>query len=539
MSRNAESSYTFGDRVTDAIADWLHKGFAAGPLDEEEVPAGAKVNSIMCREKPNGSVRIILNMSAPEGFSVNDGIDPRDFPTVMSSTEKWLDVLDRVGRGCSICKIDWADAYKHIAVRKEDLPLLYFEWLGKFFVELCLIIGSASSPGIYDRLAKTVLDLCLQASGFPADWVIQHLDDICAAAPKGSAWLGEFDKAYKQLANELGVRLAPRDSPDKAFGLCTSGTVLGVHYDTVSWTWGIPQEKLAKLAKLVKALLGASVARQDTIQSIVGRIVHMKPLVPDGRFHMDHLNSLLAVGTKGCEKVELTAGFKRQLHFWLTMLVACSGRCSIPDPPSKLPPWALECFTDAAGGSLEGPGRGVGGVIPEWGWWIWMPWTRELNSEKRMHDGKKVSRKMSALELIGPLLVISCAADRLRGLPIRFWVDNAGACNIWKHGYSSTCGLATTIVKAISAVAAALGCQVDMEKVGRCSSPATEMADALSKGDFNRLRRTQGGQGFGMEPASDPCALLRWAAKPAPDDDLGNKILVELAGSMPVLVNNC
>jgi hypothetical protein len=139
VSRNAESSYCFGDRVTDAIADWLNKGFAAGPFDEDDVPAGAKVNSIMCRVKPDGAVRIILNMSAPGGFSVNDGIDPERFPTVMSSTTKWLEVLESVGRGCSICKIDWADAYKHIAVRTEDIPLQYFEWLGKYFVELCLI----------------------------------------------------------------------------------------------------------------------------------------------------------------------------------------------------------------------------------------------------------------------------------------------------------------------------------------------------------------------------------------------------------------
>jgi hypothetical protein len=70
----------------DAIADWLHKGFTVGPVEEEEVLAGAKVNSIMCRKKPNGAVRIILNMSAPTGISMSDRINPDKFPTVMSST---------------------------------------------------------------------------------------------------------------------------------------------------------------------------------------------------------------------------------------------------------------------------------------------------------------------------------------------------------------------------------------------------------------------------------------------------------------------
>jgi hypothetical protein len=293
------------------------------------------------------------------------------------------------------------------------------------------------------------------------------------------------------------------------------------------------------LAEQVKGLLGTSHARQDEIQSVVGRIVHMRPLVPDGRFHMDHLNSLLAVKERGCELVEVTAGFKKQLYFWLTMLLACSDRCSIPSPVMRLPPWALECYTDAAGGSLAGMGRGVGGVIPEWGWWAWMPWTRELNSGKRRHNGMKVSRKLSALELLGPLLVVCCGADKLRGIPIRFWVDNAGACNIWKRGYSSSCSLATTIVKAVNTVAAAMGCQVDIIKIDRCSSPATVMADALSKGDFARFRRAPGGSEFADQPACVPMALLSWAARPAADDDLGEKILKELSRSCAVLGFNC
>ncbi len=74
----------------------------------------------MCRMKPNGTARIILNLSAPRGFSVNDGIVADEFPTSMSSTAKWISVLDRAGRGCIMAKVDWAAAYKHIAVRTDS-----------------------------------------------------------------------------------------------------------------------------------------------------------------------------------------------------------------------------------------------------------------------------------------------------------------------------------------------------------------------------------------------------------------------------------
>ena len=46
-------------------------------------------------------------------------------------------------------KSDWADAYKQIAVRRQDTDLQWFVWLGKYFTENCLVFGAASSAGIF------------------------------------------------------------------------------------------------------------------------------------------------------------------------------------------------------------------------------------------------------------------------------------------------------------------------------------------------------------------------------------------------------
>ena len=89
---------------------------------------------------------------------------------------------------------------------------------------------------------------------------------------------------------------------------------------------------MAKIGEQIRVMLEAREARQDEIQSVVGRIVNVRALVPDGRFHMHHLLSLVAVSELGRDLVELTGGFKRQLHFWYVMLRACSGKVSIPAP---------------------------------------------------------------------------------------------------------------------------------------------------------------------------------------------------------------
>jgi hypothetical protein len=204
FSKNASSALAAGEQVTDAVASWVKKGFVKGPMRLEQIPVGAKVNGLMCRPKPDGGVRVTMNMSAPASQSVNDGIDPDKFPAVMSSTAKWLAVLNTTGRECDIMKMDWADAYKHIPVRMKDVKLQYFTWLGMGFAELCLVFGTSSSVGIYDRAAKLVLDLALKVSGFPREWVCQHLDDVCAAAPAGGNLLAGFHKTYRAVAAQVG-----------------------------------------------------------------------------------------------------------------------------------------------------------------------------------------------------------------------------------------------------------------------------------------------------------------------------------------------
>ena len=533
-SANAPSALEFPREVTDAVASWVLAGFAVGPFEEEAVPADVKVNGIMTRPKPNGSVRIILNLSAPRGRCVNEGIDLAEFPASMSSTGKWLAVLAAAGRRAVMIKMDWADAYKHIHVREEDVRLQWFAWLGRYFAEVCLVFGAVSSVGIYDRAAKVVLDIVLRMTRFPAAMVCQHLDDVCVAASAGAApRLREFEECYRKVAAEVGVKLAPADDLDKGFSLCTRGVVLGVEYDTVTWTWAVPAEKVARLVHQIQAALAAVELRQDAVWSLVGRIIHYAPLVPCGRFNIDHLIAANSVSVRKEFPVPLSAALKRQLHFWLLLIRVSTGVAGMPDL-APLPAWTVEAFTDAAGGSPEGF-RGSGGVIG--GWWYFLPWSRAINLGDRAVDGKKFGKKLSALELVGPLVVVAAAPSLCRRQPVRVWVDNAGSVRIWEKGYSSRCGICTTIVKAAATVAAALDCRLEVHKIRRCSSPGAVMADALSQGDFRRFRAAAAAAGEVMDPvpAAVPRALLRWLVRPCADDDLGQRILCEMRASAALL----
>ena len=510
-----------------------------GPVPLNEIPGEAKVNGIMCRPKPDGSVRVILNMSAPKGCSVNDGIDNTLFPAEMSSTQKWLAVLDKAGHGCVIMKIDWSDAYKHIPAREVDIVLQWFTWLGMGFAELCLIFGTSSSVGIYDRAAKVVLEIVIRISKFPRDWVVQHLDDVCGAAPARSPALANFESVYRKVAAQVGVCLAPTDNPDKAFLPCMAGVVLGVFYNTESLTWSIPEDKLSRLLGQIDMVMSGGTVEQGEMMSLCGRILHYAPLVPAGRFNIDYIIRASSVSKDKRAVLEVSPELRRQLSFWMIVLRVSSGHCQIPERLGKMPVWTRECFTDAAGGSLEGVGRGCGAVSEEW--WGYIPWPTKINCGVKAEDGKKLSRKLSALELVGPLVCVTAGSQWCRNRPVRVWVDNFGSVQIWKKGYSTNCQLCTTLVKAISAVAAGIGCKFTIEKITRCSNTGAVMADLLSKGDVNGFRRMalEDQWPLAIGPAAVPRALMLWLGDPVVDDELGARILREMAVTEPVLGYNC
>ena len=138
-----------------------------------------------------------------------------------------------------------------------------------------------------------------------------------------------------------------------------------------------------------------------------------------------------------------------------------------------------------------------------------------------------MSRKLSPLELVGPLAVVCGGYTMLRGQPLKIYVDNAGSVEIWKKGYSTSCALSTTLVLALHTVATGLGCQVDLIKITRCSTAWAEMPDALSKAHFRRFWDLARRECLDLppDPARVPTELLRWLQSPRPDWDLGSRLL--------------
>lgn len=533
-STNAPSSFQYGAQVSDAICKMISEGFVMGPLEESDLPfTKSRFSGVMCKLKPNNTARVILNLSKGSPHSVNSGIDSSEFPTLMSSTKEFLRVLHRCGLGAEITKNDWAAAYKQIKMDPDQVWQQGFRWLGKVFYELCLVFGAVSAAGIYDRLAKLVLHLALVRAGMPARSVIQHLDDVCSASPAGSGRAQKFYNAYSEVCEEIGVKLASDEDPDKAFAPCTEGIVLGVCYDTVKWVWYLREDKLSIILNRIEEAMEHEELTQRAVQSLNGKLLDIRVLVPNSKFYLSNLMMDSHQTDQLDSMVELSDWTRSDLAWWKLVLPLCNQRTKLQDPDRRFLSSAVKIYSDAAGGSMDTLGNGVGmSIFPNV--YAYIPHRVKVNAGFPAYDGKSLAHKLSVWELVGPLLALVCAPELLRNKQAVAFVDNAGSVVWYNKGWAKQCNLGNTVIRAVYLVATALNCDFWVEKISRCSSDQTEAADALSKCDFPRLVQHMP-EAAATLPRVVPSTLLEWMADPRPDRDLGGRILEEMSKTVDLL----
>ena len=133
------------------IDDYLHrelaKGRIAGPFSSPLLPHLhiSRFGVIPKRHQP-GKWRLILNLSSPDGHSVNDGIRKDPFTVQYMKVDDTIDRIMSLGRGTLLAKFDVESAYRIIPVHPNDLYLLGMQWQGNYFVDITLPFGLPSAP---------------------------------------------------------------------------------------------------------------------------------------------------------------------------------------------------------------------------------------------------------------------------------------------------------------------------------------------------------------------------------------------------------
>ena len=169
------------------------------PLSTE----GVQVSRFGVIPKPHqsGKWRLITDLSAPKGGSVNDGIDPCLCSLSYASVDDAVSIVLRLGPGTVLAKFDLEAAYQVVPVHPQDRMLLGMVWNGELFVDGALPFGIRSAPKLFSVVADGLLWIVSQHG---VQHAIHYLDDFLLLGPPAS---GECRRALATSLDLCGLKL--------------------------------------------------------------------------------------------------------------------------------------------------------------------------------------------------------------------------------------------------------------------------------------------------------------------------------------------
>jgi hypothetical protein len=347
---NTASVVLHGEEFTDILAWWIRCGYVAGPFDHPPLP-DFRTNAMMAVEQRD-KIRIVMNLSGPDGESFNDAINELALEKVsMSSARLFGYSLVECGVGARMWKYDMVDAYKTIPAALPDLRLQGFTWLGQYFVELKKVFGSKEAVSAFDRLNHTIVVLAAKSANLSLRFIHRTLDDVPFVTPAESPAGPLFASTYEDICGQIGAKLAPPcEKFEKAFCDSTHGTVLGIVFDSVSMTWSISHDKKSRiLARIRGPLLGSAVSLLET-QQLIGSLNDVGQMCPFLRGFRQPLYKFLVQFKENqdirlCPPVEV----RNDLRVWAAAIHSVSGGFPIPRRLTEHLPSAVLFVSDASG----------------------------------------------------------------------------------------------------------------------------------------------------------------------------------------------
>ena len=487
--KNASSAFKYGDLITDSIATWIKKGYVSGPFDGPPLPK-FRSNCLMAVEQ-HEKIRLVLNVSLPEGKSFNSNIDPVKTEKVrMSSARNFGHSLLKSGKDSFMSKFDLQDAYKNVNCEPKDFRLQGFFWLGKFFLENRQIFGAKSSVPNFDILGNTLETVSVRQCEILFDLVHRQLDDTPTVGPHNKDWCQQFSTVYKKLCQEVGIALAPDcDKKEKAFTNSKIGKVLGIFFDSEKMCWSLPEEKKWKTVRAILHCKQGNPINLLEMQKLVGRLNDVSLMCPFlNGFKRSILDDLSLLHELVDRPIKLSFQSIQDLNVWLGFLLDPNAWHPIA-PEHASPTISFKSFiSDAAGLSVDGnfnTGPGVASVgFSENGSFCFaqqMFWPENMIVLKKDEKGVRFGDKSTFLEMVGILLPFVSIPEKLANQHIVLRVDNIACIHGWENKSLKGDISASIVIRAIHLISSFLGSVIHLKHTPRKSDWESSMVDRMSR----------------------------------------------------------
>ena len=472
-SKNLPSAYQQPLILDNALLQECNAGRILGPFDTPPLP-DFRCSGLRLVPKHDGGWRTIYHLSAPHGNSINDYINPEDYTLSYCSVDDAYAILNLLGTGALMSKIDLKNAFRLIPVHPNDWNLLGICWRNKFYIDTCLPFGLRSAPFLFNQLSVAI------------HWILQHKYSVChllhylddfftAGAPDSSECQNNLE-AMLSLCQKINapVKLTKVEGPS------TNITFLGIVINTVTMTASISSERKQELLSALQSMIERRKCTKQQLLSLIGKLSFACKVVPAGRIFLRRLIDLSCSVSRIHHHIRLTKEARLDMYWWFNFLPQWSGTSCILETEWTTTP-SMNLYTDASG---------------TLGWGAY--WSgRWLQAHWSLDDCKK---DIVWKELFAIVAVVNSWGHHWQRKKVLFHCDNQSVCDIWHRG-SSRSPEVMALVRMLYFCAAKFDINV---MIAHIAGSSNEIADALSRFQATRFHQ--------LAPLAEPQpdTILAW-----------------------------
>ena len=155
-----------------------------------------------------------------------------------------VSIIQHLGRGNQLVKLDIQDAYRIVPVHPSDCNLLGIHWNGGTYINRALPFGLRSVPKIFNTVADFIAWI-LACNGI--HYQLHYLDDFLFLAAQDSNLGSQVLSIALQTLRQLGISVAVH----KTEGPTTVLIFLGIPIDTHRFELRLPSDKLLRLEEMI------------------------------------------------------------------------------------------------------------------------------------------------------------------------------------------------------------------------------------------------------------------------------------------------
>lgn len=402
-----QSALTNGQVIDGYLSNELSLGRVLGPLDpQSDQRLHVSRFGVIPKNHQPGKWRLILDLSFPPGSSVNDGIERELCSLKYTSVDEAVQIINKLGRGSLLAKIDVESAYRLIPVHPEDRLLLGMSWKGALYADASLPFGLRSAPKIFNAVADALQWIFGQESTLS----IHYLDDyLLFGSPESLECQLALDRTLI-TCHRLGVPIATH----KTEGPSSQITFLGIELDTQAGILRLPHLKLVRLQREIKGWTSRKACSKRELLSLIGQLQHACCVVKPGRSFLRRMIKLSTVAKELHHSIRLNLGFRSDLQWWSSFLSAWNGVSVTSLHPSL--GWRTTITSDASGN------WGCGAFSSE-GHWFQLQWPESW-----------VPINITVKELLPIIVCVALWGREWSGTSVRCRCDNAAVVAIIRSG---------------------------------------------------------------------------------------------------------